>query len=218
MQRADELLVRMKALGDPSSIMGRARFGIPETNSYGLNLPTLRKLAKETGKDVALAKALWDSGIHEARILATLVMPPAKLTRAQAQRWLRNVASWDLCDAVTFNLVDRTEWAYDAAIVWMNKDDEWTKRAGFGLIAGLAAHDKDSPDARFADFFPVIEARGDDERNFVKKAASWALRCMGKRSPWLRRKAMASARRMKAKGGKGARWIASDVLRELDRT
>jgi 3-methyladenine DNA glycosylase AlkD len=214
--QAAELLALMRVMGDPESIIGRERFGIPETNSYGLTIPTIRKLAKQAGKDAALAKELWKSGVHEARILATLVMPPADLTRAQAERWLKDVVSWDVCDAVTFNLVDRTEWAYDAAIVWMKKDDEWTKRAGFGIVAGLAVHDKKSPDARFDAFFPVIEARGDDERNFVKKAASWALRGMGKRSPALKKKAMASALRLRAKGGEGARWVASDVLRELE--
>lgn len=208
------MLIRLRAMGDPASIKGRARFGIPETNAYGVRIPQLRALAKELGKEAALAKALWKSGVHEARLLATLVMPPEELTRAQAERWLKDVASWDMCDGLCLNVVDRTPWAYEAARAWAASKDEWRKRAGFATMAGLASHDKGADDAAFVPFLATVERYGDDERNYVKKAVSWALRGMGKRSPGLRKRAVATARRMRS-GGKGARWAAADALREL---
>ena len=204
-------------MGDPGSVRGRARFGLPEAGALGVGIPALRKLAKEVGKDTALAKELWRSGVHEARLLATLVADPETLTRAQAERWMKDCASWDLTDALALNVVDKTPWAWDAAKVWATSEEEWRKRTGLATMAGLAWHRKDAPDAAFAAFFPLAERAAADERNYVKKAASWALRQMGKRSPGLRKRALASAKRLLASASKPARWVGRDVEKELTR-
>lgn len=215
MRDAGEVVERLRSIGDPASVAGRARFGIPETDALGVSVPQLRRLARELGRDHALALALWRTGVHEARVLATLVADPDALTRAQAERWLRDVASWDVCDAIAMNVADRTPWAYEAALEWAAREEEFVRRAGYATMAALAVHDKGAPDARLAAFLPAIEAGSDDARNFVKKAASWALRAIGKRSPPLRRKAVASAKRILRRGTPAARWIARDALREL---
>lgn len=214
---AEETLAKLRTLGDPASVKGRARFGIPEENAWGVPLPKIRRLAKELGHDRTLANALWKSGIHEARLLATIVMPPEGCTRAQVERWLKDVRSWDICDALALNLVDRTDWAWTAASAWARSDDEWTKRLGFATMAGLATHAKDAADSELVPFLAVIEKSADDDRNYVKKAASWALRQIGKRSALLRRRAMATAHRLMAKESKGARWVGADAARELGR-
>lgn len=211
---APNILARLKALGDRDAMKGRARFGLPE-EGFGVSLPKLRKLAKELGRDTALAKALWKSGVHDARMLATLVADPATLTRAQAERWLKDVRSWDLCDGLALNVFDKTQWAWTAAAEWARSDDEWVRRVGLATMAGLAWHAKEAPDARFSGFFPLAERAARDERNYVKKAASWALRQMGKRSPTLRTRALASARALAAREEPAARWVARDVMKEL---
>lgn len=210
-----EVLARLKALGDKEAIAGRARFGLPETNTYGVSVPALRKLAKELGRDEAMAKALWKTGVHDARMLATLVADPETLTRSQAERWLEDVESWDLCDGLALNVVDKTDWAWDAAAAWSRAEAEWTRRAGLATMAGLAWHRKEAPDARFTKYFPLAEAAARDDRNYVKKAASWALRQMGKRSPALRKRALDSAQRLLAREEKSARWVGRDVEKEL---
>jgi 3-methyladenine DNA glycosylase AlkD len=209
-----EVLARLEELGDRDATKGRARFGLRE-EGYGVSLPKLRKLAKEIGKDDALAKALWRAEVHDARMLATLVADPAALTRAQAERWLEDVRSWDLCDGLALNVFDKTAWAWKAAPEWAAREPEWVKRAGLATMAGLAWHAKDAPDARFMAYFAVVERAALDERNYVKKAASWALRQMGKRSPALRTRALASARRLEAREERPARWVARDVIKEL---
>lgn len=210
-----DVLARLQETGDPAAMKGRARFGIPE-EGFGVSLPKLRRLAKELGHDAPLARGLWASGVHDARLLATLVMPPDALAREEAEAWLADVRSWDLCDGVCLNVVDKTAWAWDAAVAWVARPEEWVKRAGFATMAGLALHRKDAPDARVAALLPALEAHADDERNFVKKAASWALRQAGKRSAGLRRKALAVARRLEKSPGKGARWVGRDARKELE--
>jgi 3-methyladenine DNA glycosylase AlkD len=82
-------------------------------------------------------------------------------------------------------------------------------------MAWLAVHDKKANDEKIAQFLPILETHADDERNFVKKAANWSLRQIGKRNVHLNKLAIETAEKIKLQNTKSARWIASDALREL---
>ena len=192
-----------------------ARFGIASNNTLGVSVPTLRSMARKLGKDHPLSLALWDSGIHEARILASMVDEPAKVTEGQMDGWARDFDSWDVCDQCCSNLFDRTEYAYEKAAEWAVLDQEFVKRAGFALMAALAVHDKEADDRKFVSFLGPIERGASDERNFVKKAVNWALRQIGKRNLKLNAKALAVAERISKQDSTAARWVASDAIREL---
>lgn len=193
-----------------------SRFGIDTRNALGVTVTELRGLARRLGRNHDLAAALWESEIHEARILATMVDDPAHVTEAQMERWVSDLGSWDLCDQLCGNLFDRTPFVSDMALRWSRREAEFVKRAGFALMASSAVHRKDLPDARFEMFLPAIRAQASDDRNYVRKAASWALRQIGKRSLGLHRKAIATARQIERIDSRSARWIARDVLRELE--
>jgi 3-methyladenine DNA glycosylase AlkD len=213
---AEEIVTRLEAEANPANVAGMARYGISTKGTLGVSVPKLRALAREIGRDHALALALWNSGIHEARILAGLVDEPGKITGAQLERWAREFDSWDVCDLVCSNLFDRTGFAWEKAAVWSGRREEFVKRAGFVLMAALAVHDKLAPDGRFEAFLPVIEREAGDGRNFVKKAVNWALRQIGKRNAALNRRALISARRIRRSDSAAARWIAADAIRELE--
>jgi 3-methyladenine DNA glycosylase AlkD len=192
------------------------RFGINTRNALGVTVTELRGLARRIGRDHDLAAALWQSEIHEARLLATMVDEPSSVTEGQMERWVSDLTSWDRCVQLCGNLFDRTPYAFDKALGWSRRDEEFVKRAGFALMATSAVHRKDVSDARFEVFLPAISAQATDDRNYVKKAVSWALRQIGKRSPSLNRKAIATAREIERIDARAARWIARDVLRELE--
>lgn len=213
--RAAALLKELRKRADPANVAGMARFGINPRRTLGVSVAQLRHLARGTGRDHELARRLWASGIHEARILASMIDDPAAVTEAQMERWIRAVDSWDVCDQVCGNLFRYTPYAWRKAVEWSARPDEYVRRAGFVLMATLAVADKAAPDARFARFLPLIVRRSADDRNFVKKAVNWALRQIGKRSPGLRRAAIRTARGLLRSEAPGARWIARDALREL---
>ncbi len=210
-----EILQQLKSLSNPEAIAGMARFGINPNNTYGVSIPALRKIARETGKDHILAQQLWQSGIHEARILAGMIDEPGKVTEEQMERWAEDFDSWDICDQVCSNLFDKTDFAYQKAHEWSYRKEEFVKRAGFVLMATLAVHDKNAGDEKFLEFLPVIKREAIDDRNFVKKAVNWALRQIGKRNLNLNRAAIGIAKEIQGIDSKAARWIASDALREL---
>jgi 3-methyladenine DNA glycosylase AlkD len=214
--RAADVIGRLETMGDPANVAGMARFGIrPRTRVLGISMVTLRKLARELGRDHAVAGALWRSGIHEARVLATIVDEPTRVTEAQAERWVRSLDSWDVCDQLCGNLLWGAPFALAKAVAWSERDAEFVKRAGFALMASLAVHDKAAPDRTFERLLPIIRREATDDRNFVKKAVNWALRQIGKRNERLRQKAIATAERIATIDSRAARWIASDALREL---
>jgi 3-methyladenine DNA glycosylase AlkD len=202
-------------MGDPARLDGMARYGIATDRALGITVTELRALARKLGRDHGLAAALWGSGIHEARMLATLVDEPGRVTERQMESWIRDVDSWDLCDGLCGNLFDRTPFAIDKAIEWSAREAEFTKRAGFALMAWITVHRKDVGDAQLERFLPLIQAQAGDDRNYVKKAVNWALRQIGKRNLRLNRKAIATAHRIERIDSRAARWIAADALREL---
>ena len=212
---AAALLMRLRAQANPANVAGMARFGINPDRTLGVPMPALRRMAKEAGRSHTLARELWRSGVHEARILATLVEDPARITPGQMDRWARQFDSWDVCDQACQNLFRYTPFAFAKAAEWARAKPEFVRRAGFALMAGLAAKAKSAPDAQFEDFFSLIAEAAADNRNFVKKAVNWALRQIGKRNPALRAKAIAAAGKILRQGAPSARWIANDALREL---
>jgi 3-methyladenine DNA glycosylase AlkD len=214
-EKSKRILEQLKSLADPQAVSGMQRYGINPTNTYGIRIPVLRKIARENGHDHQLAQDLWASGIHEARILASMVDRPQEVSEQQMERWVKDFDSWDLCDQVCGNLFDRTPFAYHKAIEWSERQAEFVKRAAFSLMAYLSVHDKRAPDERFLAFLPIIRNAASDERNYVKKAVNWALRQIGKRSRFLNREAVRCALEIQQVDSKSARWIASDALREL---
>ena len=212
---AATILRQLRRLANPTNVAGMARFGINPARTLGISIPVLRQMAREIGRDHALARALWASGVHEARILAGFIDDPACVTPAQMDRWAATFDSWDVCDQVCSNLFDRTPFAFQKAVAWTRRPEEFVKRAGFVLMAALAVHDRQTADAAFERFLRIIARGSTDDRNFVKKAVNWALRQIGKRNRRLNRKAIAQAKVIQRMPSKAARWIAADALREL---
>ncbi len=211
----NDILKKLKALSNPKAVEGMARFGINPENTYGVSIPNLRKIAKEARKDHTLAQKLWASGIHEARILASMIDEPTAVSEEQMERWVKDFDSWDVCDQCCMNLFEKTEFAYQKCVEWSSNKQEFVKRAGFALMARLAVSDKKAIDEQFVIFFPIIKRESVDNRNFVKKGVNWALRQIGKRNRNLNKMAIRTAKEIQEVDSKSSKWIASDALREL---
>lgn len=213
--RYEEIIKTLKSHSNPKNVAGMARFGINPKNTLGVSVPVLRKIAKESGKNHTLAGELWNSGIHEARILASYVEEPTNVTEKQMDEWVADFDSWDVCDQVCSSLFDKTPFAREKIIKWVERKEEFIKRAGFVLMACLAVHDKKLSDDTFLKFLPVIKRESVDERNFVRKAVNWALRQIGKRNKRLNAAAIRTASEIEKIDSKSAKWVAKDALREL---
>ena len=209
------ILQKLKTHGSRENIEGMARFGITTERRLGVSVPEMRRIARECGKDHPLSIRLWNSGIPEARIVASMIADPSEMTAAEMDRWVSEFDSWDVCDQVCMNLFERTPFAGKKIRQWSRREEEFVRRAAYALIACLAWHDKDAPDVVFTGFLPIIKRGATDERNFVKKSVNWALRSIGKRNPRLNRAAVSTAKEISRLDSKSARWIGADAIREL---
>jgi 3-methyladenine DNA glycosylase AlkD len=212
---ADRIICELRAMANPSNVEGMSRYGISTDNTLGVPMPAIRSMAKQIGRDHQLAHLVWDSGLHEARILAALIDEPGKVTLGQMESWIGEVDSWDVCDQLCSNLFDKTIHAYQAARAWSKRKEIFVKRASYVLMAALAVHDKGAGDEVFLEFLTLIRKGSSDDRNFVKKSVNWALRQIGKRNMALHEAAIATAKLIDKQGSSAAHWIAKDALREL---
>ena len=215
--RAAAVVAGLRREGNADVRAGMARYAIPSEQAFGIPVGRLRQLGKQLGPDHELAEALWQTGWYEARLLAGFVDDPAQVTPAQMDRWCREFDNWAVCDTVCFHLFDRTPHAFAKVARWAEREPEFEKRAAFALLASVAGHLKQAPDADFLACFALIERGADDPRNFVKKAVSWALRRIGTRSPLLKREALALAGKLAKSESAAARWVGKDTQRDLSR-
>lgn len=211
----DEIIKQLKSMGNPENVKGMARFGINPKNNYGNSVASLRKFARQIGKNHDLALELWNSGIHDARMLAPHIDKADLVTEKQMEKWVADFDSWDVCDNACGHLFDKTEFSFKKAVDWSKRDEEFVKRAGFTIMAWDAVHDKKSDDKKFEEYLEIVKRESTDERNYVRKAVNWALRNIGKRNLSLNKKAIETAKNIKKINNKTANWIANDAIREL---
>ena len=211
----EHLMDELRRRSSPKAVAGMSRFGIQTGRALGISIPQLRDIAKKVGTSHDLAQELWKTRIHEARILASMIDDPTKVSEDQMEEWAADFDSWDVVDGCCGNLFDKTEFAERKAHEWSLRKEEFVKRAGFVLMAELAVHDKEASNKTFLDFLPLIVREASDERNFVKKAVNWALRQIGKRNAVLNASAIRACSKIRNLDSRSAKWVASDALREL---
>ena len=211
----ESVLGELRSVADPRVREKMSYFGVNVPQAYGISASVLHALAKHIGKNHSLARELWNTGIHEAKSLATLIGESEKVTATEMEQWVRDFDAWDIVDAACCYLYAQAKPAWSKVEAWSRRNKEFEKRAAFSLMAYLSYKDKEAPDGQFRQCLQIIEREANDDRNFVKKAVNWALRNIGKRSLRLNGDAIRAAERIRRQGTSSARWIASDALREL---
>lgn len=213
-----EIIEILQSMESKHNQAGMARFGINTERAFGISMKDLQPMAKAIRRNHQLALELWETGWHEARILAVLIDNPKETTSEQMDSWVLDFNSWDLCDQACMKLFCKTPYAWQKVDEWLDREEEFVKRASFALMASLAHHEKRKDNTPFLKSLEYITSNPTDERNFVKKAINWALRQIGKRNLLLRDEAIKVCESILETypTNKAARWIAKDALRELN--
>jgi 3-methyladenine DNA glycosylase AlkD len=214
--RANSIITALYSQANPKNVEGMARYGIKSTNNVlGVSAKPLFALAKSIGTNQLLALELWQSGIYEARILAALIADPRQMKKRIMNAWVKDFDNWAICDGVCMHCFRDTPYGHELAAAWIQRKQEFIRRAGFTMIATLAVHDKKSDDAVFLKYLAEVKKYSTDERNFVKKAVNWSLRQIGKRNMKLHAAALKTAGEIQKINTSSAKWIAADAKREL---
>ncbi len=212
--RLASALAWLRAHASAATRAGLARYAIPDTHALGVSVADLKRLGRELGRDHPLAQALWKSGIYEARMLTQFVADPARQTAAEMDRWVRQIDTWALCDALAFNLFDRSPHAWAVVERWCAADAEFVRRSGFALLWALALHDRTAPVERFRIGLALCERHADDDRNFVTKAIAMALKALARRAE-LRSDLRRTVSRLDTRGDPASRRLGRGLARDL---
>jgi 3-methyladenine DNA glycosylase AlkD len=213
--RVAEALAWLEKHSKKSVRDGMSRYAIPNDKALGVLMGDIQKLGKLLGRNHALALELWKTDVYEARMLCAYVDEPERVTPAQMDAQAGDFDNWAVCDTLCFALWVRTPHAFPKIRKWAASKREYVKRASFALLASMALRHKESTDADYVQCLPLIEKAAADERNFVKKAVSWALRGVGRRSVKLNKASLTLAKKLAASKEAAPRWIGKDAFREL---
>lgn len=212
---AQAAVALLKSHATKAALAGMARYGVPSTHALGVPMNKIQLVAKTLGRDHALTDALWATGTYEARLLVAYVGEPERLTAEQMERWCGDFDNWAVVDTLCFVLFDRSPHAWVKVRPWAADEAEFRRRAGYVLIACLAAHNAEATEDGLRAFLPLIERGAADERNFVKKGVSWALRMVGRWNLALNVEAVEVSRRLAASDDPTKRWVGKGALKEL---
>ena len=187
-------LRELESLGTAQNRKIYRRHGVGE-NLFGVSYANQNKLAKEIKRNHALARELWTSGNHDARILATMIADPSQTDALLLDSWVTDLDSYVVTDAFS-GLVGKTALAYEKAEEWTRHEAEWPGRAGWHLIAHLAMKNSDLPDAYFGTHLATIEREIHDRKNRVRDAMNNALIAIGIRNDAPEQPTLAAAARI----------------------
>jgi len=158
---------------------------------YAVGLMKLRAIARAAGRDHERALALWDSGVHEGKLVATLTEEPKKVTSKQLDKQVREVRSFDLADYFAKNVVAKTDFLLEKANKWTGmKQPAFVRRVGYACVCVLAKSSKTLDNNYFAKHLTIIEIEIKDASNWVKEGQNHALLAIGCRNQALNTKAL----------------------------
>lgn len=185
------VMQELQSLGTEQNRKVYRRHGVGE-DFFGVSFANLDKLTKRLQQDHALASQLWQSGNHDARMLATRIADPAQMDEATIEAWVSAVDNYILADALVA-LLARTGAARVLAERWLDGDDEWRGRLSWHLIAHLAMYDQALPDAYFTAHLARIASGIHGRKNRTRQAMNNALIAIGIRNQTLEQQAVSAA-------------------------
>jgi len=212
----NEIIEQLKANASEKYKANVVKMGIPEECSIGVSTSVVRAMAKKIEKSNQLARELWKSGYHEAKLLAVLVFDKKTISQDEIEKLICDVQSWDLCDHLCKNLIIKLKGYEEFISNWLTSTHTYKKRAAFTLIASSTIHNKAITNDTLDDYLRIIQEYSDSEHEHVRKAISWALREIGKRDFDYNEKAILLTYELKESGNKNKIWIAKDALKELE--
>jgi Predicted DNA alkylation repair enzyme len=212
----DLILQELQAYSDDKRKVNLVKLGIPKESSLGVSTSDIRKIAKKYQKDDELAKALWDSKIHDMKLLSVLLLNPQKATDEKIEYYMNEIYSWDLCDHFCKNYLLKTQNYSSYIDKWVANMQTYYKRAAFTLIAAKVVKDKKINNEDLEHYLNYIVDFSADDRAHVYKAISWALREIGKVSLELQEKAIIVAHNLSEDNDSTKQKIGKMALKELE--
>ncbi len=180
-----DVMAQLRGAGTAQNRKVYARHGAAEP-MFGVSYKDLGRIAKPLRTNHQLAGELWDSGNHDARVLALRIADAAAITASQAQRWLGSVDNYILAEGLG-GLLAHSPHARALSEQWRDSANEWPASVGWFIVTCTA----EQPDVWSVDelrgFVTQIGTEIAERPNRVRHEMNGALIAIGLRGPELRR-------------------------------
>lgn len=190
----DEVMAALEAEGTEQNRKIYPRHGAQEP-MFGVSHAALGKLEKKIKVDHELGLALWDSGNHDARMLAAKVVDPSEFSASLADRWASDAVCYQTAGAVA-DVVTQSPVARSRADMWCDRKGEWVASAGWGIVARTCEDEDLWSIAELRGLLRQIEEEIHDRPNRVRHEMSMAMICIALRNAALQRLAISTAKRV----------------------
>jgi 3-methyladenine DNA glycosylase AlkD len=186
------ILDQLEALGTEQARKTYRRHGVLG-KQFGVSYADLTKLKKKIKLDDGLARQLWSSGVHDARILALMIADPHLADEERLDSWVGDLNNYPLTDAFS-RYVAQTAFTRTKLVQWTHSDDEWVGAAGWSIVGEIAINDPTLPDDFFAPYLETIRLDIHSRKNRVRHEMNNALIAIGGRNPRLEERALGVAK------------------------
>ncbi|HYC78637.1 MAG TPA: DNA alkylation repair protein [Planctomycetota bacterium] len=190
----EDVMRRLEKEGSAQTRKTYLRHGAVEP-MFGVSFAALKQLVKEIKVDHELAHRLWETGNHDARMLAIKVADPATVSPQELDRWAAGF-SWWMCGGYVAALAAESPHGRAKAKEWLASPDAGRRATGWMLVGYLAQLDASEDDAVFARHLERIESTIRAASNLERDAMIRTLIAIGCRTPALRKAAVQVAKRL----------------------
>lgn len=189
-------IAALEALADPAKAAEMAAYHKAPRRYLGIALPDVEPLVAgwragaSVSARVALARGLWDSDIHEARIAAAKLLTQARIPEDEplvwdeVQRWVPTFDAWAVADHAS-KAGERRLTAVPARLDivegWTRDPNLWVRRAALVMTLPWTKQNHPTADESAARERILGWAAGyvADRDWFIQKAVGWWLRSLG---------------------------------------
>jgi 3-methyladenine DNA glycosylase AlkD len=189
----DEVMQQLKTWGSEQTRKTYKRHGVMG-EMFGVSYANLYTLRKKIKTDHRLAKELWASGNHDAKVLATMIADPAQFTASELEDWAKNLSDHVITDAFS-KLAIQSPLAQKKFEKWCDAKSELLGQAGWTMLAQAVAN-QELPDAYFESYLETIERDIHRCKNRIRYAMNNALIAIGTRNDKLQKQALAVAKKI----------------------
>ena len=162
--------------------------------SFGVSYANLYAIQKRIKQNHALALDLWETGNHDARVLATLVADPVEAEQG-LPGWIAGVEDSVLGTALTAYAAKSPD-AARLALAWKDHEGEFHGQVAWGVLSSLALSDHVLPDETFGALIGQIEREIHERKNRVRYSMLNVLIAIGSRGEPMKAQALAAATRI----------------------
>lgn len=198
---ADAAIAALNARADAENAAAQAAYHKAERVYLGIRNPDIDALVKDwrasLGDDldgrVALAAALWDSDVHDARIAAAKLLTQARIRNdgpvwALIASWVPGFDAWAVADhaaSAGARRLSADPSRLDEVETWTTHQNFWVRRAAmiFTLPWSKGRHPSEEDRARRERILGWAAGYADDREWFIQKSIGWWLRSLSKHDP-----------------------------------